>query len=371
MAEQEFKQRLDKIADTLPRNVLTGSELMSFDRWILMSGMQKAIRRGDAGLAGRLALSLWSQDKRSLWRRLSIIASEDCAMGDIDLVLDVTVATKYPAWRKNVGDAALGVHFAQRMARSTKTRYLTELYLYSDLSKQAAKARQWAETASFKELSSILHNPAKEAPEQTLALWGLFGSHRFEAKNFQRTDGNVEEAVKTVKKMPVPEEVLSICTATVGTPHFPLTMLLPIGWLENQRQSKNLTIRKETPVSSPECKGLPLFCVDGMYTRTGIASVKELKKAVPSLASYNNTQIGEGYFFIEAETLNPRLTCPAWEDFRRDSIFAVMQSLGVEDEDYMALHRALIKHYDLYNDIRLAKVEAMPDILPDMFGGQV
>ena len=370
MAEQEFKQRLDRMAATVPHKTHTAFKAMCFDKWICMSGMQKAIRRGDAALAGRLALSLWMQDKRSLWRRLAVIAAEDVALGDIETVLDVTIAVKFPAWRKSVGDFSLAVHLAQRMAQAAKTRYLTELYLFSDLSRQATKAREWAAKASFKELASILHDPAKAAPEQTLALWGLFGSRRFEAKNFYRADGDIEEAIKAVKGMPVPQDMLNICTATVGTPHWPLTMLLPIGWLEMQRQAKNLTARKETPISSPESKGLPMYAVDGMYTRTGIASIKELKKTVAGLSGYTNTQIGEGLFFIEAETLNSRLTCPAWDDFRRDSVFAVMQSLGVENEDYMALQRSLIKNYDLYNDIRLAKVEAMPDSLPDMFGGQ-
>ncbi|MDE1151042.1 MAG: hypothetical protein PW788_00775 [Micavibrio sp.] len=369
MAEQDFQQRLDRLADTLQRNVLTAIEPMHFDKWITMSGMQKAIRRGDVDLAGRLALSLWQQDKRSLWRRLAVIAAEDVAMGDIETVLDVTVATKYPAWRKTVGDAALGVQLAKRMARAAKTRYLTELYLYCDLAEGVANDREWAANASFEELAITLHDPAKEAPKQTLAMWALFGSRRFEAKNLQRAGVDAQEAIKVVMKMPLPNEILSICTATVGTPHFPLTMLLPIGWLEMQRQSKNLTARKETPVSSPKHNDLPMYAVDGMYTRTGIACIKELKKLASGLAGYKNIQIGEGYFFLEAETLNPRLTCDAWDDFRRESILAVMQSLGVEPNDYMALHRALIKNYDLYNELRLAKVAAMPLTAPDMFGG--
>lgn len=332
-----------------------------------MSGMQKAIRKGDVTLAGRLALSLWMQDKRSLWRRLAMISAEDVAMGDLDLVLDVTIAAKFSSWRKAVGDAALGVYFARRMAKAAKTRYITELYLYSDLANQASKARAWAARAPFKELASTLHDPTKEAPEQTLALWGLFGSRRFEARNLQRKGADIEEVFKAVKEMPLPEEVLSICAATVGTPHFPLTMLLPVGLLEMQRQAKNLAPRKEAPVSSPECKGLPMYAVDGMYTRTGIACIKELKKAVPGLAGYSNKAIGESFFFIEAEVLNPRLTCPAWDDFRQQSIYAVMQSLGVAKEDYMALQRTLIKNYDLYNDIRLAKVEAIPATMKDMF----
>lgn len=371
MAEkQDFQERMDKISDTIPHNVLKGIQPMPFDKHLMKSAMQKAIRRNNVELAGRAALTLWRLDRQALWRRLAIIAVEDLAMGNIDLALDVMVVAQTPAaWRKSVGDAALGVYLAQRMARSVKTRYLTELYLYTDLSKQAAKARTWAETASFKELVSILHDPTKEAYQQALALFGVFGSRSFGTKNFQRSGGDVTAAIKTVKEMAVPKEILSVCAATLGTPHFLLAMLLPVGWLEMQREAKNLVVRKEAPVSSPVCKGLPTCAVDGLYTRTGIDSIKRLKKAVPGLCRYTNEQIGEGFFFIEGEGLYPRLTCDRWDSFRQNSILAVMQSLGLDADDYMALHRALIKNYDLYNDIRLAKIEAMPEPAPDLFGG--
>jgi len=365
VSETEFKQRLEKMADNVQRNELESIKAIPFDKWLVMSGLQKAIRRGDAALAGRMALSLWQQDKRALWRRLAVIAVEDVAMGDIETVLDVMVAVKHPTWRKDVGDASLALYLAQQMARSAKTRYLTELYLYCDHANKAAKARQWAASASFKDLASILHDTTKEAPWQALALWGLVGSTRIEAKEFKKPGGDIHEAMKIIKEMPVPEEILSICTATVGTPHFPLAILLPIGWLELQRQSKNLTTRKEMPVSSPEVDGLPMYAVDGLYTRTGIACLKELKRSVPSLNAYSNTAIGEGLFFIEAETLNPRLSCDAWGSFRQDSIAGLMQSLGVGPDDYMALQRCLIKNYDHYNDIRLAKIKALSSAMPE------
>lgn len=50
-------------------------------------------------------------------------------------------------------------------------------------------------------------------------------------------------------------------------------------------------------------------------------------------------------------------------------IFAVMQSLGLEDDDYLALNRTLIKNYDLYNDIRMAQVEAIQLIFTRTFEG--
>ena len=44
-----------------------------------------------------------------------------------------------------------------------------------------------------------------------------------------------------------------------------------------------------------------------------------------------------------------------------------MLHLGLDRDDYMALQRSLIKNFDLYNDIRLKKIEAIGVERPDLF----
>lgn len=367
MAGQASIDRLERIADSIPKNILSGIEPLPFDRWLCKSALQKGVRRGDTSLAARATLTLHGQDKNALWRRLGLIAVEDVAMGCLETTRDVLAACKSALWRKKVGSAALAVYLARRMAKVAKTRWLTELYIYTDLSSTAVKAHTWAAKASSKELASILHDPAIEAHKKALAIWGLFGSRRVGTQNFQRTACDLDEAIKAIKAMPVPEDILEVCTSAISAPHFLLSSLLPIGWLEMQKQAKALNVVKEMPVSSPMYKGLPLVAVDGLYTRVGIASIKELKKAVSGLAHYTNAQIGETLFFIEGENLNPRLTCPTWVDFRQTSILALMESLGLDSYGYQALQRCLIRHYDLYGDIRLEKLASLPEPQADMF----
>lgn len=51
-----------------------------YDFFEVSSAMQKAIRRGDARVAGYFALELWSSGYRDyVWKRLFTISAEDCA----------------------------------------------------------------------------------------------------------------------------------------------------------------------------------------------------------------------------------------------------------------------------------------------------
>lgn len=354
-----FKARLERIADSLPAKGLSSAKTLPFDSYLLRSGLQKAVRRGNVELTSRFALSLWHTDKRSLWRRLAIIAVEDVGVGCMDVTLDVLLAYASNDWRTASGDVKIAIHLAQQMAKAPKTRLLRELFVYSDRSEVATFARGRTEEVSLKKLRATLLDNEKETFERILALWGLGGKSSFSTEVFSGGQGNVEEAIIAIKRLPIPDEIIQVCLTALKLPHWPLASLLPLGWLEMKKQGKDLYISKEMPLSAPECTGLPTWAMDGLYTRSGKQSIRSLQAAVPCLKSFTAMQIGEGYFFIESEPLNLRLTSRAWEDLRQEYIFTVMAGLGLNRNDYMVLRRILIKNLDLYNDIRLKKIETL------------
>ncbi len=53
------------------------------DRWLARSALQKAVRRGDAGIAIAAAQKLLNEPGARVWRDLAIIAMEDCGSGNI------------------------------------------------------------------------------------------------------------------------------------------------------------------------------------------------------------------------------------------------------------------------------------------------
>ena len=61
-------------------------EPLTADRYVAMSALQKAIRRGNQPVGLRAALSLLRSTARGFWRRLGVISFEDIGVGNIDLV---------------------------------------------------------------------------------------------------------------------------------------------------------------------------------------------------------------------------------------------------------------------------------------------
>ena len=62
---------------------------LKLDPWAASSLLQKAIRRGEAGLARQAARLLYRYRGSIVWRRLATIAVEDIGIADLDLVSEV------------------------------------------------------------------------------------------------------------------------------------------------------------------------------------------------------------------------------------------------------------------------------------------
>ncbi len=93
------------------------------DRYIALSALQKAIRRGEEELALRAAMNLMIGGPHAIWRRLGIIAFEDVGVANIDVVGWVTVVIGKPEVRKRLGGEWKVADFLIRnLCRSAKCR---------------------------------------------------------------------------------------------------------------------------------------------------------------------------------------------------------------------------------------------------------
>lgn len=95
-------------------------------RWRIRSSLQKAVRRGQADRAVRMALALHRLDPRYVWRAISTIAVEDVGIGTPEVVLWATSAQR-AAFRKAVGELPLLIALTRRMAAALKSRSAIEL----------------------------------------------------------------------------------------------------------------------------------------------------------------------------------------------------------------------------------------------------
>ncbi|MCE9508323.1 MAG: hypothetical protein K8R48_08455 [Alphaproteobacteria bacterium] len=351
-----FQSILTRLAAEIPATGLKRIPIIGCDKWVAASGLQKSIRRGDQKLAASFALPLAYADRRMLWRRLLVTAFEDCSMGGPDVVQEVVAAYKCPVWRREIGDTELAVHLARKMAASVKSRYLTEMLFYIDLSVETAKARTCAEKAGNKKLGNIILDPDRQPHERFTALWALAGTKAYPAKGFTRT-GDIAVAADALRRLPAPPELTETCIAVLRDMPYPLPLFMPLAWTIFEQQKTDLRVHQERPLSSPEFETVPAFAIDPLYTRIGQASVRQLQKTVPALKGYTPAQLGETLFFICGENIDQRLTSDALDRFRESSIHALMLDLGLDQQEYAVLTRTLIKHWDLYNELRLKQLE--------------
>jgi len=98
------------------------------NRYIALSALQKAIRRGHEDLALRAAMNLMNGGPHAIWRRLGIVAFEDIGVGNIDAVGWVTVVIGKPEVRKRIGGEWKVADFLIRtLCRSAKCRAADDL----------------------------------------------------------------------------------------------------------------------------------------------------------------------------------------------------------------------------------------------------
>ncbi len=89
----DLQQILSEIDAALTRYTCQPEpQLLHADKWVLASGLQKAIRRGELRTAQSCAATLIQVDKQMLWRRLQVTALEDVGVGDAALVTQIIAA---------------------------------------------------------------------------------------------------------------------------------------------------------------------------------------------------------------------------------------------------------------------------------------
>src|SRR3954452_2668371 len=100
-----------------------GMEPLAADPWVVSSVLQKSIRRGDAEIAQRAALTFLAQKRSALWRRLMVIAFEDVGAGSVEPLTTAVAAIADPNSRKaNGGDVQVAGDAARMLALAPKDR---------------------------------------------------------------------------------------------------------------------------------------------------------------------------------------------------------------------------------------------------------
>src|SRR5262249_24957654 len=104
--EDWIARAINSARNYIQDNPVVAIDALSCNRWIASSALQKAIRRGDTGIALRAAFALHREDCSATWRRLIAIAFDDVGSAAVELVVETVAVALSPDWRSMHGEEA-------------------------------------------------------------------------------------------------------------------------------------------------------------------------------------------------------------------------------------------------------------------------
>jgi hypothetical protein len=166
---------LERFSDCINIDPYLPVEALHCNRWIASSGLQKAIRRSEIGIACRAALTLHKQDRANAWRRLIAIAFEDVGPADIEVVLQTVAVAVAPGWRASYGEDRAVLSIISKLAAAAKDRSADYLMWIAAEHPDQRETRAICGRASVTDCLSMVMDRSQSLPDRAVAAWFCSG----------------------------------------------------------------------------------------------------------------------------------------------------------------------------------------------------
>ncbi len=322
---------------------------LSGDKWILASGYQKSLRRGETETALRCAAALWHQDRLSFWRRHHTAVLEDIGIAAPDVLVKVLTATTSTYWRQRVGDLRVALHLTRLICEATKTRIADELLLICERSSNHTSLREHFSHASNEQLTDYIIGSNYSLIEKGLAIWFFGGTNNFKTELMPQRKGSIHKLSEVLRTLSTPTDLVEACIGVIGRTQWPLAALTPIIWQEVQKH--DISIKHNIIPVPKDFEGIPYYSAD-TFTRVGQTCLRQLQKSVSELQCFTVKQLGVALFAIEGGLLDKYLSSPFLDDFASAGEIAYAEGEGLPIERYLIMRDCLKDNMELLQIIR-------------------
>ena len=210
------------------------------EKYIAMSLLQKAIRRGEFSFAFSSALTLLNLNDRAFWRRMCIIVFEDIGIANLDLVGRITIAAGDKRLRQKLGgDRLVATALISEMCNSEKDRSTDDLLEYVERADVLEQVRDdLAEMNLNERLSGAINCTGLFSHQSTAAMAAAVGLPSDPQKSIDRIASSPGEGPKYRR-----DKSLMLVGFAGGLRRSEIVSL-NIGDLEFVREGLILTLRK-------------------------------------------------------------------------------------------------------------------------------
>lgn len=316
---------------------------MEYNKYLILSCLQKAIRRGMTDNALHYVNLLWRKDRSHLMYRLSIIAVEDIGAANIDLIYDfLTSEIK----TKEI-DRRGGINYVQEIVKkfceSPKDRTSSDISYYC-LDKKFN---------DYLFASEVYLDPEEPIANRVNAIWAILGTKKIKHRINDFNGMGLEKFIDINRTFGADEKVLKICEICYKFQAEPHLIALPLcSMLYNNE--KNKRIIEKILIPAIEIKdSLITAGIDG-HTMEGKISLDKLMEQNLDIKNYFNDkgvydkksmmyQLKNTLFRIEGHEVNKRIYYVAAK---------TVSDLIMDKTDDKILKNIIYKNIEQLNKIR-------------------
>jgi MgsA AAA+ ATPase C terminal len=196
------------------------------DRWLALSALQKAIRRGDSLTAQRALRTVYQHDPSSTWRRLLIIACEDVGIAALGaVVMTAERCANAKALRGTGSEEAAALATAHMLAESPKDRSADLLFAVALRDPAFEIMRSKCRSASVARRLEFVDDPTLSLPERALAVWHSSG---VELRGERRVGpGDLAALLQTYAGLDAPKRLIDAVALVIKKTREPFTYCYP------------------------------------------------------------------------------------------------------------------------------------------------
>ena len=238
------------------------------DKWIGLSTVHKAVRRGDAALAGAAAMALLTMDRAGLWKTLLTTAFEDIGVGDENVVISCAAAAEDASWRAKVGETGVLVRLCRMMADAPKDRSSDNLITAARAHPGLEEYREMAGGSPLADRLRLVEDTTLPISARSIAAWFVSGVNWH---GVQRVGpGDLEGLLETYLSIGASPELVAATRIGVRKVHEPIVLLPALISTVTRIDDTQIVINEPPP--SAFINGVPAHAFD-RFTRLGKQSI--------------------------------------------------------------------------------------------------
>jgi hypothetical protein len=332
---------------------------LAVDPWIASSMLQKSIRRGDADLAERAAITLHGLRGKGAWRRLIVIGFEDVGIGSVDALIKTTAACPAPNWRANVegGDERVLCLVARLLAEAPKDRSPDHLVSVVQSHPELEDARRRVGAMTIAQRVGYAANDTRPLPERAAAAWYASGIEQGSEHCVGR--GDLPALMSAFRRLGVPDDLITATRIAATRTREPIVVMTALLWPVVSATGDHRIVEYSVPPVTM-IGGIPSYVFD-KHVAIGKAAIRRLAHENDAvrhvLAAYVPEYLAKdaacvAAFYADAAPVSRRFEWDGSAELERLGVEADMLKVGVPREGIAPLLTVVRENLDHLNAIR-------------------